>query len=231
MAIELIVFDLGCTLFEYENMPLSWVDYYETAFRYVNEKLCCNADEEQINDATSVMKMFNPRINPREIDFEPEFIFGRAFNGWNISDLDKAIELFFESFKLKTRIYEDSVSSLKALKECGCILAALTDVPSGMPDEYFKRGITDLLPLFDDYISSCSCGFRKPNPYGIDYLRTKYNLCYDEILFIGDEDKDLETAHQANCYFIRMDRQGSLPNSVSDLSQIVELMQKEKASN
>lgn len=228
MAIELIVFDLGSTLFEYENMPLSWVDYYESAFKFVNKRLNCNASFEQIDRAVAVMKMFNPRINPREIDFEPEFIFEKAFEGWGIDDLNMAIELFFDSFNLKTRIYDDSISSLKALKKSGCTIAALTDVPSGMPDEYFKKYIPQLLLHFDDYISSCSSGYRKPNPYGIDFLRAKYGLANDEILFIGDEDKDLETAKQANCYFIRMDRKGSKPNSISDLSQIVELIQKER---
>lgn len=30
-----IVFDIGGTLMEYKGMPLSWLDYYKTAFEFV----------------------------------------------------------------------------------------------------------------------------------------------------------------------------------------------------
>lgn len=225
MGIELIVFDLGGTLFEYVDMPLSWIDYYKTAFEYVSDKLSLNMSDEAIEKSVQVMRLFNPRINPREIDYDPSFIFMNAFNGWGIADIDNAIELFFESFHLKTKIYDDSISTLKALKQKGILVCALTDVPCGMPDELYKKGISDLLPYFDDYLSSCSLGYRKPYPYGIDYLEAKYGLASNEILLIGDEPKDFDTANNANCYFIFIDRNGKQPNTITNLSPILELVE------
>lgn len=225
MGIELIVFDLGGTLFEYVDMPLSWIDYYKTAFEYVSDKLSLNMSDEAIEKSVEVMRLFNPRINPREIDYDPSFIFMNAFNGWGIADIDTAIELFFESFHLKTKIYDDSISTLKALKEKGILVCALTDVPCGMPDELYKKGISDLLPYFDDYLSSCSLGYRKPNAYGIDLLEAKYGLASKEILLIGDEPKDFDTANNANCYFILIDRNGKQPNTITNLYPILELVE------
>ena len=36
---NVIVFDIGGTLMEYVNMPNVWIDYYDSAFRHVREKL------------------------------------------------------------------------------------------------------------------------------------------------------------------------------------------------
>lgn len=223
MAIELVAFDLGSTLFEYKNMPLSWADYYKTAFEYVNNALSLGVSDEKINHAEYVMKMFNPRINPREIDYPPEFIFASALDGWNVPDLNSAINLFFESFNLKTEIYPDSIPVLAALKQKGVTLAALTDVPSGMPDSLYKKGIECLLPCFDDYLSSCSLGVRKPNPHGLTLLMQKYKLLPNEVLFVGDEDKDFETAKNANCWFIRVDKNKKHEKSIQTVEKLLEL--------
>ena len=52
---------------------------------------------------------------------------------------------------------------LQKLKEKGYTMAALTDLPSAMPDEIFRRDISELLGYFDYYVSSTVAGYRKPN--------------------------------------------------------------------
>ena len=200
MAIELVAFDLGSTLFECKNMPLSWADYYKTAFEYVNNALSLGVSDEKINHAEYVM-----------------------LDGWNVPDLNSAINLFFESFNLKTEIYPDSIPVLTELKQKGVTLAALTDVPSGMPDSLYKKGIKCLLPCFDDYLSSCSLGVRKPNPHGLTLLMQKYKLLPNEVLFVGDEDKDFETAKNANCWFIRVDKNKKHEKSIQTVEKLLEL--------
>ena len=195
----------------------------KTAFEYVNNALSLGVSDEKINHAEYVMKMFNPRINPREIDYPPEFIFASALDGWNVPDLNSAINLFFESFNLKTEIYPDSIPVLTELKQKGVTLAALTDVPSGMPDSLYKKGIKCLLPCFDDYLSSCSLGVRKPNPHGLTLLMQKYKLLPNEVLFVGDEDKDFETAKNANCWFIRVDKNKKHEKSIQTVEKLLEL--------
>lgn len=43
---KVIVFDIGGTLMEYKNMPLSWLDFYKEAFRYVCNELSLTITEE-----------------------------------------------------------------------------------------------------------------------------------------------------------------------------------------
>lgn len=46
----------------------------------------------------------------------------------------------------------------------------------GMPDEMFKNDISSLLPYFDFYVSSLSCGFRKPNSRGLEFIAEHYEI-------------------------------------------------------
>ena len=45
---NVIVFDIGGTLMEYVNMPNVWIDYYDSAFRHVREKLGLPLTDEQL---------------------------------------------------------------------------------------------------------------------------------------------------------------------------------------
>ncbi len=62
---KLIVFDIGGTLMEYKNMPLSWLDFYKDGFHYVCNELSLSITENDIDKSFDVLKSYNPRINPR----------------------------------------------------------------------------------------------------------------------------------------------------------------------
>lgn len=80
------------------------------------------------------------------------------------------------------------------MKEKGYRIATLTDLPNAMPNELFKRDISELLEYFDLYVSSFSCGYRKPNSKGLQMISEKYGVPIAELIFVGDEEKDKETA-------------------------------------
>ena len=86
--------------------------------------------------------------------------------------------------------------------------AVLTDLPSGMPDALFRADIVPLLPYIDLYVSSGTCGFRKPNPAGLRQIAAHFSAAMEALVFIGDEDKDAATASRAGCGFLRIDRSG-----------------------
>ena len=48
----------------------------------------------------------------------------------------------------------------KKMKAKGYVIATLTDLPNAMPDEVFKRDISDLINYFDYYVSSSTAGYR-----------------------------------------------------------------------
>ena len=51
-----VVFDLGGTLMEYKGMPLNWDEYYYSGFQNVNKLNELSLSEEEILDATKILK-------------------------------------------------------------------------------------------------------------------------------------------------------------------------------
>lgn len=206
---QLIAFDIGGTLMEYTGMPLSWVEYYVQGFKQINSTFQCNASADAIDQSVQTMRAFNPRINFRDKEYVSEFIFEQVLQHWNASmPMKEAIDCFFAGMNLQAEIFPDSIRVLNTLKSKGCVIAALTDLPTAMPDEMFQKDIEPLMRCFDLYVSSQSCGYRKPNPYGLHHIADRYGLCIKDIVYIGDEEKDRLTARNAGCTFLKIDRTG-----------------------
>lgn len=204
---KIIVFDLGGTLMEYRGMPLNWSDYYEKGFRRIAERFSVAVTAEQLGKSSAVMRVWNPRICPRDEEVDPRLIFEQSLAGWDCPiPVEEAIEAFFDGLELRAEIYPDVLPALRKLRAAGWTIAVLTDLPTAMPDEPFKRHIQELLPYFDCYVSSQSCGFRKPNPAGLYRIAGKYGVPAHELIFVGDEDKDERTARNAGCRFVRIMR-------------------------
>ena len=204
---RVIVFDIGGTLMEYKNMPLSWLDFYKDGFRYVCSELSLNITENDIDKSFEVLKSYNPRINPREVDVTPEVIFSEATAHWQGEfTLSDVINKFYESMNLTAYIYLETLDFLDKLKAEGYIIAALTDVAIGMPDELHKSYFPELLSYFDMYVSSISCGYRKPNPKGLSDISENFGVDSSEMIMIGDEEKDIKTAKRFGCKSVLIDR-------------------------
>ena len=77
-----VAFDLGGTLMEYKGMPLNWDEYYYRGFQNVNQLNELSLAEEDILNATKVLKEYNPRNCGREYEVAPEIIFEEATAGW-----------------------------------------------------------------------------------------------------------------------------------------------------
>ena len=185
---------------ECKNMPYSWVDYYEKAFQFVSDEFNLNLTRTDIEKSCEIMKSKNARVVYREIKYTPEDIFVEITEHWNSKvDISEIINGFFKGIELKSIIYDDTVDCLKRLKDNGIKIAALTDFPTAMPDELFKKDITILLRYFDLYVSSQTCGFRKPNRHGLLQIAKRFNVDVKKLVFIGDEEKDINTAKNAEC--------------------------------
>ncbi|MGN1202753.1 MAG: HAD family hydrolase [Eubacterium sp.] len=222
---KIIVFDLGGTLMEFGGMPLSWVDYYRQGFESIIKSFNLNISNEDIELSVKIMKSFNPRINYREIEYPAEIIFEKCLKHWNKNiNVEDAIEIFFNGIQLKPIVYSDTIKALKQLKSRGYVISALTDIPSGMPDEYFRQQISELLTHIDFYVSSQSCGYRKPNSRGIELIAEKYSVSLHDLIFVGDEGKDKRLAERIGCSFLLIDRTGT--NINADIHNMLELIAK-----
>ncbi len=197
-----VVFDLGGTLMEYIGMPLNWEEYYDRGIRNVSIRNNLNLSDEEILASVKVLKDYNPRNSGREYEVAPEIIFEDAMSGWPVKpETEKVIDDFFTGIALEAHVFDYAESVIKECKNKGLCVACLTDLPNGMPDRMFRSAIAKIEPLFDFYVSSQTCGFRKPNKKGIEYIADHFGIDVSEILFIGDEKKDEETARNAGCGF------------------------------
>ena len=184
----------------YRGLHLNSYGYYKSAFEHVNNFFSLGLSNEQIEAAVKVLKDYNPHINPREKEVPAEQIFSEAVASWKTDiPLEKIISTFFDSLNLKPYFFEDSVPTLKKLRDAGFKIAAFTDVASAMPDSLHKDYVDPLLPYFDYYVSSVSCGYRKPNPKGLCDIAEFFNVRPDEMIMIGDTENDILAAQNFGC--------------------------------
>lgn len=210
---------------QYEGMPYSWVEFYQQGFDAIIQKYNCNVSMEDIQKSVQILKDFNPRVSGREVEYSAEHIFSNALEHWNIdTPIKNCIETFWQGLKLSAKIYPDTIEVLKELKEKGYIIVTLTDLPNAMPDEIFKKDISELLSYFDYYVSSCVAGYRKPNCKGLQMISDKYGVPVTELVFVGDEEKDRKTACNANCKFVHIQRTTKSEGSISSLYELLQLV-------
>lgn len=222
---KVVVFDLGGTLMQYVGMPHSWVDYYYQGFQAIAHSLNYSVSKEVINKSLKMLTDFNPRINYREIEYSPEFIFTKILEHWHLDiSIQKCVETFWNGLNLKSELYPDTLDVLEKLKKKGYLIATLTDLPSAMPDELFQKDIAELLDYFDFYMSSAISGYRKPNCKGLQMISEKFSIPLNELVFIGDEEKDKQTALNANCNFIQIQRAICSKESISTLYELLNLL-------
>lgn len=207
--IQAVIFDLGGTLIDYEGMPHYWGDFYEPAFRQAAERLSISLSAEQMHEAIDTLKTYNPRLYPREVEYESDLIFRDVLKSWKLADpdaLEQAVEGFFAYFQRRVTVFPDTLETLDALKRSGCQIGVLTDVPTGMPSHLIKRDIAPFADRIDCFVTSIDCGFRKPNPTGIYRIAEQFGVEPSSLLFVGDEEKDMQAARNAGAAAVRINR-------------------------
>lgn len=231
--VKLFVFDLGGTLMEYKGMHLSWSGYYKGALENINNFYSLGLSENQIETSVEIFTKYNPRNNPREKEIEPEVIFEDVIKGWNTNlPVKKNIQAFFDSLNLEPVIYDDSIPALSQLKKAGYKIAAMTDVATGMPDALHKNYVTPLLPYFDLYVSSLSCGYKKPNPKGLQEISENLGIAPENMVMTGDTSRDIQAAKNIGCRSILMNRSGKKPQQLNQdftVTNALEILQLLKA--
>ena len=223
---KVVVFDLGGTLMQYVGMSHSWEDFYHKGFEEIIRKYRYSISQDAVEKSFQMLKEFNPRIHYREVEYSAEYIFTKILEPWHMDiPVQSCIETFWSGLRLKAEIYPETINVLQKLKEKGCTIAALTDLPNAMPDEIFRRDISKLLGYFDYYVSSSAAGYRKPNCKGLQMISEKFAFPITELTFIGDEEKDRRTAMNANCKFILLQRTEKNEESIGNLNELLRMLE------
>jgi len=207
---------------QYVGMPHSWVEFYNQGFDAICRKLGCHVTEAEVERSIQCLTEMNPRVNYREEEYLPEEMFAKAMAHWPEKlPIAECVNVFWDGLELKAELYPDTISVLNGLKDRGYKIAALTDLPSGFPDERFRQDIEELMEYFDYYVSSAVSGVRKPNEGGLRMIADKFGVPLAELVLVGDEEKDFRTAERASCRFVRIDRSGEREESIRGLEELM----------
>lgn len=90
------------------------------------------------------------------------------------------------------RTKNHTIKTMCKLKLAGYRLYYLSNIASDVMDEIRSR---DFFPLFDGGLASCDAHLLKPDPRIYMQLMQKYNLAYEESIFIDDSKKNAQAAY------------------------------------
>lgn len=145
--------------------------------------------------------------------------------------LQPAIETFFTFFQQRLSVYAETIPVLTSLRQQGISVGILTDVPYGMPREFVERDLNNagISGLYDVLLTSVDVGMRKPETGGYRALADHLGVGLQEMLYVGNEPKDVLGACRAGVPAVFLNRASSGENhgqqfTISTLSGIAEIM-------
>ena len=135
-------------------------------------------------------------------------IFREILSGTDIppAHLENIKRDFYSFFRREVRIYDDVPETLKALKAQGIMTGTFSDVPYGMDNSYAFADIAEVLDYIEIPFTSNDAGYRKPNRKGLEILAGKMKIRTSEMIFAGDEKKDVECALNAGATPVLINR-------------------------
>lgn len=232
--IRAVGFDLGDTLLFYRDTPMSWVAMHPAALAAVAKSCNAQPTAEQIARAKEILTQHNTRVVPRTQEIPAQKIFSSILEGWELEpgkNLNAAIEAYFTFFQHRLSAYPETRLVLETLRTRGFRTGILTDVPYGMPRTFVQRDISGagITNLFDVLLTSVEVGVRKPEPAGYHELAKCLNVEPKQMLYIGNEAKDVIGAIQAGACAVFLDRNNSGANhgqdfTVSALTDLYEIL-------
>jgi len=233
MKIKAIGFDVGHTLIDYNN-PLNWSSLYKPAIiKMLNE---CNLafSENRIEEAISTLLKYNTRINYREVECSSDIIFSEIFDKWgeDKSVMESSKTSFYSFFQASAKPFDDTEPMLRKLKEIGYKIGILTDVAYGMDNKFSRLDIQSIEKYIDVYLSSIDVGYRKPNSKAFIGLSNALGVQAIDMIFIGDEEKDIKGANQVGMNSVLINRTDKFKDygqqyTITSLAELEQLLKVE----
>ena len=222
-----VIFDIGGTLADYP-IPLNWSALYRPAFERIAERYGIAITEDEYAHIGGVLAKYNTRIHPRTVEVSSEQIFSELLSGTSITADPLLIRReFYAYFRNDVRLYPEAERVLSDMSR-RFITGTLSDVAYGMDNEFALADIAPLLGYIRYPYTSNDTGYRKPCGKGLVMLADEMGIRTSEMMFVGDEKKDIECAHDAGAVSVLINRSGE-PRSfgqdftVSDLTGLYTL--------
>jgi len=209
MDIKAVAFDVGETLVFY-NKLLNWQSLYSSALERVMAACGIEPSAETDEFAQKILTKYNTRVNPREHEISSDTIFSEILSGWKIGlhNLGAAKRAFYGYFQSDAGCYDDVEDTLLTLKNRGIKTGVLTDVPYGMDNEYALADLASIEEYIDVCFTSNDIGCRKPNVAGFLALKKSLGVKNGQIVYVGNEQKDIIGANAAGFISVLIERDG-----------------------
>jgi len=204
--IRAVGFDLGGTLMDYQGIaPSSWELAYDEALAAVVSTWDGELTEAMIAGGREHLRRYNTRLSPRAGEVDHLTIFGELLGvlgapGTGRATLvEMATDAFFGVFRNHAVAMPGVVETIQMLHRAGIRTGVLTDVPYGMPRRALLGHLAaaQLSMLDAALLTSVEVGTRKPDPDGFACLAMVLGCAPEEVLFVGDEEKDIDGARAA----------------------------------
>lgn len=225
--IKAIGFDVGHTLIKYDN-PLNWSSLYRPALEKAVKGCNLKLTESRIISAIDILTKYNTRINYREVEVISDQIFTEILHSWNSSTkhMDTIKEGFYTFFQINSTPFPETIDALNKMKHAGIKTGILTDVAYGMDNKFSLLEITVISKLIDITFTSVDVGYRKPNSAGYIKLLDFFDVAPDEMLYVGDEEKDIVGANNLGILSVLVNRSNDIKDygqkyTVSSLREII----------
>ena len=225
--IKAVVFDIGETLVRY-NKPLNWSKLYRPALRKMADDCNIKFSENDYENAINVLKKYNTRINPREHEVSSDTIFNEIIEVTNhgISKIEELKDSFYSFFRNDAVIFPEVEDTLKELNAKRIVVGTLTDVAYGMDNKYALEDIAVIKKYIQYPYTSNDIGYRKPNAKGLQLIANQLEVDTKNIIFVGDEMKDIQCAGNAGAVSVLINRNNEKKNFGQDyeISNLQELL-------
>ncbi len=211
MTIKAVGFDLGETLICYRDVPLSWQSLYGEALADVAARCGLTLTASDAETGERALARYNTRLHPRVEEVTAAEVLGDVLAAWGLSrgaHLEAAESAFFGYFQRQAEPYDDVPPVLEDLRARGGAIGVLTDVPYGMSRDYVQHDLRSLSLYVDALVTSVEAGRRKPDPAGYFALANALGVGAGEMLYVGNEEKDVEGANRAGLRSVLLDRDG-----------------------
>ncbi len=184
--IKAVVFDLDGTIL---NTIIGIKDSVNAGLNKINAKLI--SEEETLQFIGDGLEQLLKRSIVHSRD---ESLNSKVKDEDYHTDLEEYVKYYNEYLISKTVEFPGMTDTLLSLKDRGYMLFVLSnkidrDVKAQM--EYFFKDI------FTEAIGESPLVGKKPGTKGIEYIKGKYNLKNDEIIYVGDSHVDMEFSKNA----------------------------------
>ena len=215
--VKAVIFDIGETLVRY-NKPLNWSKLYRPALEKMVNDCNLNFSENDFKNAIQVLRKYNTRINPREQEVTSDTIFGEIIKITNLdkNEIEKFKDSFYSFFRNEAVIFPEVEDTLRELNLKRVVVGTLTDVAYGMDNKYALEDIAVIKKYIQYPYTSNDIGYRKPNAKGLQLIANQLEVDIRNIIFVGDEMKDILSARNAGAISVLINRSNEEKNFGQD---------------